>query len=167
MTFKRAAITLVVFAGLAQAAAAQSSDLLATLDGTWKGEGWARQKTSSATEKVLCRIENSYFRSSAKLVVEGRCAVPGRKFNLEGSVSRRLDSGAITGRWSNPFGAGIAAVTGTQSGNRITLQFKAPHPDTGKNAPHLMLWDIETGRFSLTTRLPDQGITLSELQFRR
>jgi hypothetical protein len=165
--FRRMTIMLVALAGLAPAASAQSPELLATLDGAWKGEGWARQKTSTAAEKVLCRIENSYFKSSAKLVVKGRCAVPGRKFNLTGSVTRKLDSETIAGRWSNPFGAGIAAVTGSQSGNRITLRFNAPHPDTGKKAPHLMLWDIETGKFSLTTRLPDEGITLSELQFNR
>ena len=167
MNFRCTAMTLVVLAGLTLAAAAQSTDPLSTLGGAWKGEGWARQKTSTASEKVLCRIENSYYRSSAKLVDEGRCAVPGRKFTLTGSVTRKPDSETIAGRWSNPFGAGAASVTGSQSGNRITLRFDAPHPDTGNKAPHLLLWDIEPGRFSLTTSLPDEGVTLSELQFSR
>ena len=167
MRFKHAAVTLVALAGLTQAMFAQSADPLATLGGAWKGEGWARQKTSSDAEKVLCRIENNYFRSSMKLVVEGRCAVPGKKFTLTGSVTRKRDSDTITGRWSNPFGAGAAAVSGSQSGNRITLRFDALHPDTGKEVAHLMVWDIEPGTFSLTTSLPEEGTTLSELQFSR
>ncbi|MEM9105743.1 MAG: hypothetical protein AAGC96_08810 [Pseudomonadota bacterium] len=167
MTFKRAALVLVVFVGLTQTVSAQSADPLATLGGAWKGEGWARQKTSSAAEKVQCRIENEYFRSSQKLIVEGRCAVPGKKFTLTGSMTRKLDGDTITGRWSNPFGAGAAGVSGRQTGNRITLRFAAPHPDTGKRTTHLMIWDIEPGKFSLITSLPDEGITLSDLQFSR
>lgn len=167
MMAKRTAIALVVLTGLTQALSAQSANPLATLGGAWKGEGWARQKTSSDAEKVLCRIENNYFRSSMKLVVEGRCAVPGKRFVLTGSVTRKQGDDTITGRWSNPFGAGAATVSGSQSGNRITLRFDAPHPDTGKRVAHLMLWDMEPGKFSLTTSLPDEGITLSELQFSR
>lgn len=167
MIIKRTAITLVALAGLTEAMPAQSANPLASLGGAWKGEGWARQKTATPAEKVRCRIENEYFRSSEKLVVEGRCAVPGKKFTLTGSVTRKADSDTVTGRWSNPFGAGAAAVTGTQSANRITLRFVAPHPDTGRKVPHLMLWDIEPDGFSLTTSLPHEGVILSELQFSR
>lgn len=167
MQSHRTALLLVAFAAFSQAAAAQSPDPLARLQGSWKGEGWARQKTSTAPEMVRCRIENSYYRSSMKLVVEGRCAVPGRRFNLTGSVSRKADGQSYSGRWSNPFGAGAASVTGTQSGKRITLRFSAPHPDTGKKAAHLMQWDIESDGFSLITVLPGEGTTLSELRFSR
>ncbi len=167
MMRSRIAIALIVFTGLVQAQVTQSSELLATLDGAWKGEGWAKRKTFTAMEKVQCRIENTYFNSSLKLVVKGRCAVPGRKFDLTGSITRNIRSGAISGRWSNPFGAGGASVTGAESGSRITLSFTAPHPDTGNKAAHLMLWDIANGKFTLTTRLGDDGIALSELHFSR
>lgn len=167
MTIKRLAIAVAAFSFLVQVPVAQSSELLAALDGAWKGQGWAKQKTSTDAERVLCRIENTYFPSSVKLVVEGQCAVPGRKFDLTGSVTRSLSSGTISGRWSNPFGAGGTAVNGAQSESQITLSFSAPHPDTGKRAAHLMFWDIEDGTFSLTTRLRDDDITMSELQFSR
>ncbi|MEM6460673.1 MAG: hypothetical protein AAF724_02015 [Pseudomonadota bacterium] len=160
-------VALLAFAALAPPSLAQSPDLLAMLDGRWKGEGWARQNTDGDAEKVRCRIENTYFSKSERLVVKGQCAVPGRKFDLTGTVSRRNGGDVISGQWSNPFGTGNASVRGAQSGNRIDLDFSAPHPDTNRRAAHRMQWDIGDGTFSLTTRLVDDDITLSELRFSR
>ena len=96
----------------------------------------------------------------------GKCAVPGRKFNLKGTVSGEVDGGTIRGRWSNPFGVGSASVRGHQSGNRVLLDFRAPYPDTKERVPQQMEWNIADNAFAITTRLND-GQVMGELTFSR
>ena len=148
------------------APSALSADLLAALGGAWTGTGWAKRTTDGPREAVRCRISNRYHAPGRRLVVTGKCAVPGRKFNLTGTVSSTVDGGPIRGRWSNPFGAGSASVEGHQSGNRVFLDFRAPHPDTKEKVAQQMEWLLADNAFSITTRLHD-GQIISELKFAR
>lgn len=143
-----------------------AADQLAMLRGEWSGTGWAKRTTDGPRETVRCRVSSKYSPPARRLLVTGKCAVPGRKFNLRGVVSSEVDGGAIRGSWANPFGAGSASVSGSQSGNRVTLDFRAPHPDTKEDVPQQMEWTIGDRAFSITTKLGD-GEVMSELKFGR
>ncbi len=149
-----------------QASPVPAADQLAALGGQWTGTGWAKRTTNGPRETVRCRISGKYVLPGRQLFVTGKCAVPGRKFNLKGTVSSEVDGGTIRGRWSNPFGAGSASVRGRQSGNRVFLDFRAPHPDTKEKVLQQMEWQIADNAFAITTRLHD-GQVMSELKFSR
>ena len=145
-----------------------ASDMLASMKGDWVGDGWATRTADGPKEGVRCLLKNSYIDISQRLVVKGICAVPGKKFKMNGTVSGEKESNQIKGRWSNPFGIGSTAVTGEEIENTITLNFTARHPDTGKPSEQIMQWKpIEDG-FELTTQLNDDEQTqINNLTFKR
>lgn len=159
---------LVVAMSVSVTSTALSNDLLKKMDGPWKGEGWAKRETDGAREVVRCRLHNKYFPEKAELVVSGKCVVPGKKFELKGSVSSQTGDKVISGRWANPFGFGSTSVKGTQEGNRVVLNFSAPDPTTKKDIKQQMNWQISAGGFRIVNRVREGGKgTLSDLRFSR
>ncbi len=147
---------------------AHSSDLLKAMDGRWKGDGWAKRSVGGAREVVRCRLHNTYFPESRELVVSGKCAVPGKKFDFKGAVSSKSGSDVISGRWANPFGFGSTIVKGSGQGNRALLNFTAPDPETKKDVDQQMNWQLSAGGFRITSRVRGGGNTeLSDLRFKR
>lgn len=150
------------------ASPALSNDLLKAMDGRWKGEGWAKRTVGGAREVVRCRLHNRYFPDSRELVVSGKCAVPGKKFDFKGAVSSKSGSNAISGRWANPFGFGSTIVKGSGQGNRAVLNFTAPDPETKKDIDQQMNWSLSAGGFRITSRVRGSGSNeLSDLRFKR
>ncbi len=149
-------------------APAFSNDLLKAMDGRWKGEGWAKRTAGGAREVVRCRLANSYFAGSRELVITGKCAVPGKKFDFNGAVSSRSGSDAISGRWANPFGFGSTAVAGRMQNGEAVLNFSAPDPVTKKDVEQQMTWQRTAGGFRIISHARGPGNkALSNLSFRR
>lgn len=147
---------------------ASASEFLASLNGSWKGTGEARPASNQPRETVRCRVKNSYVVASKRLVVRGLCAVPGRKFDMKGTVSSDPDSDQISGRWSNPFGAGSTSVRGRQTGDIIQLNFVGRDEQTGKKQNQEMIWRLVKGGFEIVTRLADNPETeLGRIRFAR
>ncbi len=138
------------------------------MGGRWKGEGWAKRTVDGARETVRCRLANTYFPDSRELVVSGKCAVPGKKFDFKGALSSKDGNDKISGRLANPFGLGSTAVTGRLQGNRALLIFSAPDPGTGKELKQQMIWQVGDSGFKITSKvLGSGGKALSSLHFQR
>ena len=147
---------------------ARADEFLSSLDGSWSGSGWAKRNSGSPREVVRCRIKNTYVDASQRLVVIGKCAVPGRKFDLSGTVSARDGSNEINGRWSNPFGMGSTRVNGRRSGDQILFTFRAKDPETKTLVNQAMKWIRSGEGFSITTlNLEENGDVSSKIEFRR
>lgn len=147
---------------------ARADGFLSSLDGRWSGSGWAKRNSGSPREVVRCRIKNTYVDASQRLVVTGKCVVPGRKFDLSGTVSARDGSNEINGRWSNPFGMGSTRVNGRRSGDQIRFTFSAKDPETKMLVDQAMKWIRSGEGFSITTlNQEENGEALSKIEFRR
>ncbi len=159
---------LSLFASGAIMSPAHSNDLLKSMEGRWKGDGWAKRTVGGAREVVRCRLNNTYFPDSRELVVSGKCAVPGKKFDFKGAVSSKDGNDVIIGRWANPFGFGSTSVKGRLQGKKAVLNFTAPDPETKKDVDQQMIWRVSGGGFRITSRLRGGGnMQLSDLRFRR
>lgn len=143
----RAALSVVLVLGLAAPAMAEP---LLSLGGDWAGSGWAKPGPDAPRERVRCRVTNRVDNARGRLSVSGRCAAPGRRFDLSGSMTADGD-GRLTGRWSNPFGAGATDVYGRSRGQTMTVSFRGRDPDTGESLKGRMRWTVGAGRFSITT----------------
>ena len=161
-------IGLVLLVWGSSASTAAANDLLAAMDGRWKGDGWAKRSVAGARETVRCRLANTYFPESRELVVSGKCAVPGKKFDFKGALSSHEGTDKINGRWANPFGFGSTAVAGRAQGNQAVLDFSAPDPESGEDVKQQMTWQVSTDGFRITSRVRGTGGgALSDLRFRR
>lgn len=161
-------IGLFLALSLSCASTAHANDLLKAMDGPWKGNGWAKRTADGAREVVRCRLHNKYFPDNRELIVSGKCVVPGKKFDLKGSVTSQNDSNILTGRWANPFGFGSTGVEGVSKENEAILNFSAPDPETKRDVDQQMNWQVSADGFRIISRLLGAGnIELSDLQFRR
>lgn len=162
----RAALLMIMMAGLAAPAKAEP---LLSLGGEWAGTGWASRGPDAPRERVRCRLTNRVDHAQGRLSVSGRCAAPGRRFDLSGRMT--AEGGRLSGRWSNPFGAGVADVAGRSRGQTMTLSFRGRDPDTGERFKGQMRWTVGDDRFSITTAsAPINGETyrvVGEINFER
>ncbi len=136
---------------------ALSSELLSSMKGSWIGNGWVKRNPGGPRETVRCRITNHYVTAGRRLVVSGKCAVPGKKFELKGTVSANLSGTRISGRWSNPFGIGSTSVEGTLFANQAFLDFKAPLDGSKKPVRQQMIWQKKSRGFTITNQLSGTG----------
>lgn len=155
------ALACITFPGMTFA-----GDSLQSFKGTWKGEGWARQSPGAPRENVRCRLKASYIPPSNRLVIKGKCAVPGRSFNMKGTVSEK-QGGKISGRWSNPFGPGSKAIAGTVDAKGIALNVSVPVRRGGHAQPHRMVWSKTNNGFVLTNQNLATADLVSEVVFKR
>ena len=86
------------------------ADPLPQMAGSWSGDGTARQAPDTPPEAVRCRLENDWQAEFSRLRVHGRCAVPGRRFDIDGALIDK--NGVISGFWRNPDGPGQVSVSG-------------------------------------------------------
>lgn len=145
-----------------------ASDVLARMNGEWQGRGWVQRTLDGPRETIRCRTKNSYIDVSRRLVVKGLCALPGRKFKMEGTVSRAGDTNRISGRWSNPFGVGSTSVDGTENGDSVTVAFSARDRETGELLQQSMDWTTSDVGFQMTVRtLEGEQFQRSSVEFKR
>ncbi|CTQ51471.1 hypothetical protein [Jannaschia donghaensis] len=144
------------FAPLLCAATPGLADPLPEMAGAWQGDGMARQTPASEPEIVRCRLDNAYDAARARLRVRGVCAVPGRRFEIDGALAADPD-GSVRGFWSNPDGPGETAVAGRVDGPAVYFTFRARDPDTGGDVSQIVTWrlDGDTLSFRATDRATD------------
>ena len=143
-----------------------SEPYLKGMSGTWSGSGWARQHLGSPKEGVRCKVTVNYGSIGNKLMMNGRCAVPGQKFQLRGSLIERRENGEITGRWSNPFGIGRANIKGRRSKDRIVVRLRADAPNGGI-IDQTMVWRLSANRIEMAVTSTQGNQPLSRLTFKR
>ena len=147
---------------------ALSDPFLNSMEGQWTGAGWAKKTPDSEREAVRCRVKNTYAAGNQRLVFNGKCVVPGKRFNLNGDVSALDGTNVIKGRWTNPFGTGSALINGRRNDDRVYFTFRVKDPDTNKSIERAMSWTRMNDGFSITTHdLEDNGSELSQIEFKR
>lgn len=156
--------TLIVGIGIT-CSTVSASEMLKSMDGNWTGNGWAKRTARGPREKVRCRVRNDYIDAGRRLVVSGSCAVPGKKFDMNGTVSANVDGTLVKGRWSNPFGVGSTAVNGSLSESNALLSFSGPLRGSKKSVPQQMVWNRNTNGFVIINKVNETS--LGNLKFVR
>lgn len=148
------------------AASSLMADPLSEMDGTWRGTGWARQTPSGPQEALRCQIRNAYDQVTLTLTLSGECAVPGRRLKIAGLLTGTQGAEQITGRWSNPDGAGSVRITGLQRDPIVAFTFTAKDPETGRNLAQNVEWRLMDGTLRLrATDRDDPSIMMSDVSF--
>jgi hypothetical protein len=157
----RLAAFLIAAILLMQAGSAHAQNVFTSLEGSWTGNGWAIRKPGAPREAVRCRIRVRLSESDTRVDISGQCASPGNRSSVNGYLKRQ-PNGTYTGRWSNPRGLGTVGLSGTGSGERITLRFDAEDPDTGEPISGTMNWTFGGAKFSISGTLKAAGSAKSE-----
>ncbi|MBJ3764551.1 hypothetical protein ILP92_17590 [Maribius pontilimi] len=147
-------------------AAAAAADPLPDMAGDWSGSGVARRAPSSPDEAVRCRLQNTWEADNARLRVRGRCAVPGRSFDIDGALARRPDD-RLRGFWSDPEGRGQTSVVGRSEGDRVAFAFSATDPDTGIDVSQTVTWTLSGDTLRFLSRHRAEGTVMADIRFTR
>lgn len=149
-------------------ASSAASEPLADMDGTWKGNGWAREALQGPQETVRCQITNRYDSSALTLILSGRCVVPGRRLTISGTLTGAEGEERISGRWSNPQGVGSVRIVGIQRSNIVAFNFNATDPATGRDLAQNVEWRVSDGALRLrSTDRSNPNIMMSDITFGR
>ena len=141
---------------------------LAEMEGTWRGSGWARETPDGPQEAVRCQITNTYDLETRTLTVSGQCAVPGRRLTMAGRLTGRDGEERITGRWSNPDGAGATQIVGLQRGDIVAFNFSALDPATGRTHAQNVEWRLSGDALQLrSTDRATASVLMSDITFHR
>ena len=158
-------ITLVAVIVAASAAPAEP---LASMDGTWRGSGWARETQQGPQETMRCQITNSYYGATLTLTLSGQCVVPGRRLTISGTLTGSEGLERITGRWSNPDGIGSTRIFGIQRDGIVAFSFNATDPATDRNLAQNVEWRVSDDTLRLrSTDRSDSTIIMSDITFGR
>jgi len=158
--------SLMLLTSLAFPTSSIAADALQAFDGSWRGEGWAVQNPGAKREKIQCRLKASYIPPSKRLVVRGKCAVPGRKFNMKGTISEKKGN-LVAGRWFNPFGSGSTAVKGSITEDGVMLGLSIPAKRGSKAQPHRLTWAKTKAGFTMVSHNLAAESDVSSVTFRR
>ena len=147
---------------------AAAADPLADMEGSWRGSGWAREIQEGPKETVRCQINNSYDGVTLTLKLSGRCAVPGRKLTISGTLTGSKESEQITGRWSNPDGIGSVRVSGYQREGVVVFAFDTKDPSTGRDLAQNVEWRLSEGQLRLrSVDRNDPSLKISDISFKQ
>lgn len=150
------------------AASAAVAEPLADMDGTWRGDGWARETPLGPQETVRCQITNTYDAELLTLTLSGQCVVPGRRLTMSGTLTGTGGAEQVSGRWSNPDGAGSARITGIQRDDIVAFTFNATDQATGRDLAQNIEWRVSDGTLHLrSTDRDDPSIMMSDIVFGR
>lgn len=151
---------------LALCASPAAAETLADMAGPWSGTGTARETPTSPEETVRCRIDNTWQADRARLKVAGRCAVPGRSFDIDGTLVLGED-GKVSGFWSNPDGPGQTAISGKAQGDAVYFTFRAKSPATGQDLSQIVTLSLKGDQLRLGTVTRDERIAIADILFAR
>jgi hypothetical protein len=108
---------------LASAGQAQRSGPFTGMAGTWSGPGTLTLNTGSR-ERIRCRAQYRVAGTGSNLQLELRCASDTYKFELQSDLTH--SSGNISGTWSEVSRGAIGGISGTSSGNQLSLRATSP-----------------------------------------
>lgn len=115
-----AALALLLFAS---AGHAQRTGPFTGMAGTWAGPGTLTLNTGTK-ERIRCRAQYQVGGTGAELKLELRCASDTYKFELQSSLAH--SAGNISGTWSEVSRGAIGGISGTSSGNQLSLRATSP-----------------------------------------
>ncbi len=131
------------------ATGAHAGSLLAVADGNWRGGGWFRQDIKEPKRATKCRFTFNYSPSSNALSISGKCAGGGKSARISGNIVEK-SANKFSGRWSATGGFSARDMTGSQSGNRITLSWRAKPRNSKMFENFTARWTISKGRISVS-----------------
>lgn len=143
-----------------------SADPLPDMAGPWVGSGWARQIAGGPQEAVRCQIDNTFDPSAVRLSIKGRCAVPGRRFDIDGALIAQ-DNGRVRGHWSNPDGPGRTAISGQIDGDAVHFTFRATDPASGTDVSQVSTWRLDGDVLSFLSVIRSDCDPMSSIEFHR
>ena len=159
MTFPELSLILVLVATPALA------DPLPGMAGDWSGSGTAREAPGRAEEAVRCRLSNEWQEDRGRLRVRGRCAVPGRTFEIDGALKHE-DGGRLSGFWRNPHGPGQTSVSGQVFGDTAQFAFRARDPAADTDVSQVVTMQIVSEGLRLVARSLTDNSVLADIEFR-
>ena len=166
----RALVFAAWVAALVLSGQATADELLARLDGRWTGSGWAQAAEDAARDVLRCKLALTLSASATRIDIRGKCATPGKSYDMRGFVARR-DDGSYSGQWSNPGGEGAANLSGRRSGETLVMRYDGRHPDTKRRIAGTMTWRIGKDGFSLSNSVTDVASSATwragEMTFKR
>ena len=115
---------------------------------------------------MRCQIDNTWQADRTRLKIAGRCAVPGRSFDIEGSLVLGND-GKISGYWSNPDGPGQTAVSGKAQGDAVYFTFHAKSLATGQDISQIVTLSLNGDQLRLSAVTRDKRIAVADILFQR
>ncbi len=142
------------------------ADPLPDMAGEWTGSGTAREAPGRAEEAVRCRLNNAWQEDRRRLRVRGRCAVPGRTFEIDGALKEE-GGGRLSGFWRNPDGPGQVSISGQIVDDAAQFTFRAKEPGTGVDISQVITLQITSGVFRLSARSRADTSDMAEIEFGR
>lgn len=139
---------------------------LAEMAGNWSGSGWARQTAGGPQEPLRCRIENKFNTATSRLKVRGACAVPGRRFDVNGALNGS-DPERLRGFFRNPEGAGRAELSGQINEDAAVFAFQVTVPKTGEKISQVVSWKVTEAGLSFRAMDRTTREITAELTFAR
>jgi len=146
--------------------AAQAADdpLLSRLEGTWIGQGSYKQSASAAQERIYCRITNTLVQNGKALQQRGRCSVASGSGSIDGTITAK-GGGSYSGEINSLASVGPATLSGSGSGNRLTMNMTFVDATTKKKVSAVSTTTLTGSGYRLTTRRQDGGWTGSDISF--
>lgn len=142
------------------------TDPLADMAGGWSGSGIARKSADAPEEAVRCRLDNTWETENSRLRIRGRCAVPGRSFEVHGALARRGD-GRLRGFWSNPDGPGQTSISGRVEDQKVEFTFSAKDPATGEDVSQIVRWTLEGDVLRFVSWHRVEGVIMADITLER
>ncbi|MEJ8572572.1 hypothetical protein [Microbaculum marinum] len=153
------ALALVGLGSLAapQARASGEEAYLQRFAGQWSASGKVRENAQASNRQVSCALEGSSSDTGA--AIRGTCRALGI-FTRDISVELRFEP--QTGRYSGVYNgspAGPVQLSGTRSGNVLTLDATWPKEINGDRAATMIIRNPQPGRFTflVVDRVEDGG----------
>jgi hypothetical protein len=122
------------------------SAFLAGFTGTWNASGMVRRNAESSGNNVTCKMNGSHDQLSASF--SGTCRAMAV---FTRTISAELKVDPNTGRYTGVYtgsAIGPAQLSGTRSGNVITLNVTWPKPVNGDTAATMVIRSLGADRFT-------------------
>jgi hypothetical protein len=159
-------LPLAVLAALLAAPAAHAADdpLLSRLAGSWVGQGTYKQNAGAKEERIYCRITNTLVQNGKALQQRGRCSVASNSGSVDGTITAN-GGGSYSGQLNSLASIGPAKLSGSGSGNRLTMNMTFTDALTKKAVSAVSTTTLSGSGYRLTTRRQDGGWTGSDISF--
>ncbi|WP_421722990.1 hypothetical protein [Bauldia sp.] len=122
--------------------------------GDWIGRGTFKSSPSAEAELVYCKITNSLEGGGSVLNQKGRCAVATNSGRVSGTFESN-GSGGFTGSLESLSTRGPATISGTASGDQITMTASFVDRRTKQPGTATLRLVVGDGRYRLVSDAVD------------
>jgi hypothetical protein len=154
---RSAGIALALLAlALPATALAADDPILAKLVGEWTGNGTFRQSAQAAPERIFCKVTNTLSENGSALTQKGRCSVASNSGPIDGLI-KADGAGKYSGTLKSLASDGPAALSGSGSGGRLTLETAFIDARTHEPAKSLTTMELSSAGYRLVSERRDTG----------